>query len=295
MSEPVVFSLVAGAFVDLAAGYIGSLMILKRMALVGDVLSHVALPGIALGFLFGFNPFLGAFAFLFAAVVATWYLERSTKLPLDAVIGVLFVFALAVGILITPEAELLDALFGDISNVALLDMVVAVALSVVILAVGRRIYRGVILGLISEDLAVAKRIKVGQLDFLYLLLVALVVATGIKVVGMLLVGAVVILPAVSAKNVSRSLTQYALVSAVLGLVTAAGGIALAVALPPFLTALLPAQFPTPITLPPGPLVVVSGTVVFVVTVLMKVAGAHTQRRRGATATQLPGRPREPTA
>ena len=58
MSDAFLYSLVAGAFVGLAAGYMGSLMILKRMALVGDVLSHVALPGIALGILFGFNPFL---------------------------------------------------------------------------------------------------------------------------------------------------------------------------------------------------------------------------------------------
>ena len=209
MSEPIMYSLIAGIVTGTAAGYIGSLMILKRMALVGDVLSHVALPGIALGLVFNFYPLLGAFAFLFAAVLATWYLERSTRLPLDAVIGVLFVFALAVGLLITPEADLLDALFGDISNVALFDMLLAVALSLFILAAGRWIYRSVILSLISEDLAIAKRIKVGQVDFVYLFLVALVVATGIKVVGMLLVGAMVILPAVSAKNVGRNLAQYA--------------------------------------------------------------------------------------
>lgn len=265
MSEPIVYSLVAGVLVGTAAGYVGSLMILKRMALVGDVLSHVALPGIALGYLFGFNPFLGAFAFLFAAVVATWYIERSTRLPLDAVIGVLFVFALAVGLLITPQADLLDALFGDIANVALLDMALAVGLCGAILLVGWRIYRPVILSLISEDLAISKKINVGRVDFVYLLLVALVVAAGIKVVGMLLVGAVVILPAVSAKNVSRSLAQYARASAVLGMVTAAGGIILAAALP----GLVPAWS----YVPPGPMVVVVGTAVFGLTVAMKAAAA----------------------
>ena len=62
MTDVVLYSLIAGTFVGLAAGYIGSLMVLKRMALVGDALSHVALPGLALGILFHFNPFLGAFA-----------------------------------------------------------------------------------------------------------------------------------------------------------------------------------------------------------------------------------------
>ena len=285
MSEPVAFSLIAGCAVGAAAGYIGSLMILKRMALVGDVLSHVALPGMALGFLFGFNPFVGAFVFLFAAVVATWFLERTTRLPLDAVIGVLFVFALAVGLLIMPQADLLDALFGDISNVALLDLILAVAISGVILLVGRRIYRQVILSLISEDLAITKKIRVGQVDFLYLLLVALVVAAGIKVVGMLLVGAVVILPAVSAKNVSRSLGRYALVSAMLGLVTAAGGIAL--------TVLLAAWVPTWSGLPPGPVVVVMGTFVFFVTVFAKLAGSSLRPRAHAATGASANEPERP--
>jgi ABC-type Mn2+/Zn2+ transport system permease subunit len=286
VSEPIVYSLVAGIAVGMAAGYVGSLMILKRMALVGDVLSHVALPGIALGYLFGFNIFLGAFAFLFAAVVATWYLERSTRLPLDAVIGVLFVFALAVGLLITPQADLLDALFGDVSNVALLDMVLALVISAFILVVGRRIYRNVILSLISEDLAIAKKIKVGRLDFLYLLLVALVVAAGIKVVGMLLVGAVVILPAVSAKNVTRSLAQYAAVSAVLGLATAAGGITLAAGLP-----LIQSSWTY---VPPGPLVVVMGTVIFIVTVGMKILAASRSSEADDATESAGEEPRRPT-
>lgn len=286
MGEPIGYSLLAGVLVGMAAGYVGSLMILKRMALVGDVLSHVALPGIALGFLYGFNPFFGAFAFLFAAVVATWYIERSTRLPLDAVIGVLFVFALAVGLLITPQADLLDALFGDVANVALLDMVLAVALSAAILFVGSRIYRKVILSLISEDLATVKKIKVGQVDFVYLLLVALVVAAGIKVVGMLLVGAVVILPAVSAKNVSRSLAQYALVSTVLGMLTAAGGIVLSAA--------LPAMVPSWTYIPPGPMVVVVGTAVFLITVAMKLASPAPPSETNGGHQESGGEPRRPT-
>lgn len=279
MSASTIYSLVAGLAVGAASGYIGSLMILKRMALVGDVLSHVALPGIALGLLFNFNPFFGAFAFLFAAVVATWYLERSTHLPVDAVIGVLFVFALAVGILITPTADLLDALFGDIASVAFLDMVIAVGVSLCILLVGRWIYRGVILSLVSEDLAIAKKVKVGQIDFLYLLLVALVVAAGIKVVGMLLVGAVVILPAVSAKNVSRSLSSYARLSAFLGTVTAVGGIALAAMT----------------NIQPGPVVVVAGTAVFLGTVAVKVRGDRRASRRMEPADSSEPESRRPTA
>ena len=62
-------------------------MVSRHMALVGDALSHVALPGVALGILFNFNPFIGAFAFLAATVIVTWYLQKSTTLSVEAIIG----------------------------------------------------------------------------------------------------------------------------------------------------------------------------------------------------------------
>jgi len=257
VAEPVAYAVVAGVFAGLAAGYMGSLMITKRMALVGDVLSHVALPGIALGLLLNFNPFVGAFALLFAAVVATWYIERSTRLPLDAVIGVMFVFALSVGVLLTPGNELLEVFFGDIANVALLDMGVAVAISILVVLVGRAIYSGVILSHISEELAVSAKIRVGRVTFVYLLLVALVVATGIKVVGTLLVGALVILPAAAARNVSGSLHRYGLLSALFGTVSSVAGISLA----------------NVTGLPPGPLVVLVGSGFFLGSIIARRVAA----------------------
>ena len=71
---------IVGALVGLASGYLGSLMVLRRMSLVGDALSHVALPGLAIGLLFHFNPFLGAFSFLIIATVMIWIIENKTKL-----------------------------------------------------------------------------------------------------------------------------------------------------------------------------------------------------------------------
>ena len=80
MSEALAFSLVIGISVGFSAGYLGSLMVLEKMALVGDALSHVALPGLALGILFNFNPFLGAFAFLFSSAVIIWHLKSDQAL-----------------------------------------------------------------------------------------------------------------------------------------------------------------------------------------------------------------------
>ncbi|HUK29459.1 MAG TPA: metal ABC transporter permease, partial [Candidatus Acidoferrales bacterium] len=217
---------------------------------VGDALSHVALPGLALGILFNFNPFIGAFAFLFAASMVTWYIERSTELSAEAIIGVLFVLALAIGILITPEPDLLEALFGDVAKVSVYDALAAVTVSIFVLILVRWVYLRTVLSLISEELARSSGINVSRINFVYLLLVALVVASGIKLVGSLLVGALVIVPAAATKNIGRNLHSYAMISGIVGILSSLSGIVLS-----YYT-----------RLPAGPLVVLAGTLIFLITV-----------------------------
>ena len=133
------FQIISAIFIGLAAGYVGSFMILRRMALVGDALSHVALPGLAIALLLNINPFVGAFATLFVGIIAVWLIEKKTELPTESLIGLLFTFSLAVGFLITPEHEILEALFGDISNISAIDAFLAVILSIalVLVKIGR--------------------------------------------------------------------------------------------------------------------------------------------------------------
>jgi ABC-type Mn2+/Zn2+ transport system permease subunit len=254
VTDVLTYSLVIGIFVGIAAGYLGSLMVLKKMALVGDAMSHVALPGLALGILFNFDPFLGAFAVLFAAALIVWYLGRVTKLSYEALIGAMFTTALAVGVLMIPQVDLLEALFGDISNVGLLDAITAVVVSIVAIILTRIIYKNMILGMISEDLAISKGIKIGRTNLLYLLLVSAVVSLGIRITGTLLVGFLVVVPAATAKNLSLTSFRYAVLSAVFAVICSVTGIVLS----------------SYLNVPPGPMVVLSGLAVFLVTVPIKL-------------------------
>ena len=240
------YALVVGMFVGAAAGYLGSIMVSRRMALVGDALSHVALPGLALGMLFGFNPFAGAFALLAVTVIVTWYIQKTTALATEAIIGVLFVLALAIGILITPRVDLLEALFGDVANVTALDAAVTILIATAIVLIARAIYGKLVLAMISGDLATSNGVNVNGINLVYLLLVAAVVAIGIKEVGTLLVGAVVIVPAAAARVISRTLREYALVSSAFGAASAISGIAIS----------------NYVGMPAGPLVVIVGAAVF---------------------------------
>lgn len=221
------YSLITAIFVGGAAGYVGSLMLTKRMALVGDAFGHVALPGIGLALLFGLNVSLGAFAFLFLGVLAVWYLEPKTKLPAETLVGIIFVLSLAVGFLITPELELLEALFGDISNVSFWGTIVSAIASVLIGLTVWKIYPEITLSSISEDVAAANKINVKKYNFIYLLMVAAIVALGVRVAGSLLVGALVIIPAATARIISANLRQYAAFSAVFGILSCIIGILLA--------------------------------------------------------------------
>jgi ABC-type Mn2+/Zn2+ transport system permease subunit len=262
------FGLIVGVFVGSTAGYLGSIMVSRRMALVGDALSHVALPGLALGILFNFNPFIGAFAFLAATVIVTWYLQKSTTLSVEAIIGVLFVLALAIGILITPEIDLLEALFGDVSKITLTDTIITVLVSVCVIFVTRAIYEKLAVSMISKELAIASRIKVERINLIYLFLVATIVALGIKEVGTLLVGALVIVPAAAAKNISSTLSRYSLMSAIFGLASATLGVILS----------------SYVNVPAGPLVVIAGAVIFAAGVAASSLSKRLKNQKGIRST-----------
>jgi zinc transport system permease protein len=250
------YSLTLAVFVGVAAGYLGSLMVLEKMALVGDALSHVALPGLAIGITLGFNPYLGAFAFLFVSAIIIWQVQRITKISFEALVGAMFTLALAIGILLYGDN--LDALeaafFGDISQVTLLSASIAAVVCVAAIIVTKLIYDKLVLAMISEDLAVAKGIKVARINLLYLFLVSIVVAISIQIIGTLLVGFLVIVPAISAKNLSTHMQRYSLLSAVFGAISG------------FIGVLLWGLFNFGLPFP-GPMVVFVGIIIFAVTVV----------------------------
>jgi ABC-type Mn2+/Zn2+ transport system permease subunit len=251
--EQFLLSLIAGIFIGGTAGYLGSLMLTKRMALVGDALGHVALPGMGLALLLGLDVSLGAFLFLLLGIFLIWLLEIKSPLPTEALVGVVFVTSLAVGFLIVPQPELLEALFGDISKVSLDMAVISAIFSVLIFLVINFIYRRMILADISPDLAKSEGVNIKKQNFIYLLSIAAMVALGVKIVGSLLVGALVIIPAATARNLSKNLKQYYLTSIIFGVLSCFFGSLL------FRLTGLPA----------GPLIILVSTFFFLISLIFK--------------------------
>lgn len=224
METNFIYTFIAGASIAAAGGMIGSFALLRRMALVGDALSHVALPGIALGLLLNFNPFLGAFVFLAFGTFTIWAVEHRTKLPVETLVGVVFTFALALGALLVPEPDILEALFGDIAHIGMTDFIIAVSISVLIIVLLLKYYKKFALTLISPDLSLSAGYKPHLLELLFLTIFALGVAAGIKFTGALLMGSIIIIPAATARNIAGSMKSYIWLSALFGVLCAVFGI-----------------------------------------------------------------------
>lgn len=253
MEEQFLFSLITGVFIGGVAGYLGSLMITKRMALVGDALGHVALPGVALALIYGFSVSLGAFPILLLGIVLIWLFEIRTKLPMEALTGVVFTSSVAIAFLLLPESQVSAALIGDISQVGFWDTFISVIICIVTWLVLKRIFSKIILANLSENLAKVEHIKVEKYNFIYLICIAIVVALGIKVTGSLLMGAMVITPAAAARNFAHNLSQYSYGALMIGGLSCALGI-------------LGFKF---FALPAGPLVILVATFLFLISLIFK--------------------------
>lgn len=226
-ANPIAAALIAASLIAAAGGFLGSFALLRRMALVGDALAHVALPGIALGLLLNFSPFLGALAFLLFGTTIIWVAGHKTRLAVDALVGVMFVMMLALGALLTPEEEILEALFGDITKLSLQGALAASAIALLIIVAMLLLSKKLALSMISQELALSSGLQPALLEFVYLTLFAVMVAVGIQFTGLLLMGALIIVPAAIARNLTASMRAYIGASALIGAVGAVASILIA--------------------------------------------------------------------
>jgi len=226
MDFQLLLSLISGIFIGGVAGFLGTLMLSKRMALVAGPLGHLALPGIALALIYNFDISLGAFPFIILGVILIWLFEIRTKLPIEALTAIVFASGVAISFLFLPIEKAETALIGDITKVSLKATIVSVILSILIAILVKEIYSKMVLINISEDLAKAEKIDVKKYNLLYLGIVGIMIALGVKMVGGLLTAALVAIPASTSRNLSKNLFQYNFLSTFFGAFSALLGILL---------------------------------------------------------------------
>lgn len=210
-----------------AAGLVGCFAVMRRMSLASDAMSHVALPGIGLALAFHLQPLVGGVAALAAGTALVWGLQRRTRISTETVIGVVFSLALALGAMLSTGEELVDALLGtpgDLGPWELAAGLVGVA-AVAGFVISQR--SRLVLAQVSADMARTAGVAVDRIELLYLFAFSLTVALGLRFLGVLLMGSLVIIPAATAKLVARSLDEMLAVAVACAVVSTLVGEAVA--------------------------------------------------------------------
>src|SRR5580693_2963819 len=145
--------LLLALFFGLAAGMVGCFALMKRMVLASDVISHLALPGLGVAYLLRSNPLVGGGATLFLGTLLVWQLQKQTGLATDATIGVVFAASLGIGALVTPQEDLLEALFGNFQQLSAAGFLLGTAAVILVVLFLVSAKDRLILDLFSSELA----------------------------------------------------------------------------------------------------------------------------------------------
>ncbi|GAB4443821.1 MAG: metal ABC transporter permease [Cyanobacteria bacterium J069] len=244
-------AVMGGVLTGLMGGMLGSFTILRQLSFFSDALGHSTLLGISLGVLLGVSPsvVLLPSAVLFALGVN--YLLQRTRLWTDALLNIIYSSSLAIAVIVLSfidsyKGGLNNLLFGDILAIQSSDLWVSG-----VLLIGCTLFIGLslrtqMLMTLNEPLAIARGVSVETHRMAFIVLLSLVVGVSIKAIGALLVSAFVVIPACAARLLSRNFSQYVVLSAGLGAISAVLGIGLS------------AWF----NLPSGPSIVVTQLVIF---------------------------------
>ncbi|MEB3314392.1 MAG: metal ABC transporter permease [Cyanobacteriota bacterium] len=224
-------ALMGGILTGLRGGLLGSFTILRQLSFFSDALGHSALLGISLGLWLGISPSSVLLPFAVLSALGITYLIEHTRLWTDALLNIVYSSSLAIGVILLTFVEqykggMNSILFGDILAVQPGDLwVSAVLLAGCGLFVGLTLRTQTLLTL-HEPLAIARGISASAHRTAFIVLLALVVGTSIKAVGVLLISAFVVIPACAARLLSRSFTGYVALSACLGALGAVLGMVL---------------------------------------------------------------------
>jgi len=199
-------SLLLSICMAVAAGLVGCFAVMRRMSLAADALSHVALPGIGIALALHIHPIFGAAAMLFFGALLVWALEGRARMGVETVIGVLFSAALAAGSMMTSGEDLIEALFGGAGALTTAEIWFGLAASATVIAFMVAQRNALVVMLVSPDVARTAGIEVQRLNLFYLLTFALTIALGLRYLGVLLMGALIIIPAATAKRLAKDLT-----------------------------------------------------------------------------------------
>lgn len=256
-------ALLTGILIGVITSLLGVLVVLRRSAFFGDAIAHASLAGVAVGVLTGWPPLLTATGVGVGIAMSLHVMERYTRLALDTVLGFTLPFFMAIGVLLLSlkpgyQPELISVLFGSILTVGHEHLLLIIVITLVVLGVFLRFRSQLIFATFDEEAAQLAGIRVNWILTGYYILLALVIIASIRAVGIILVNALLIIPAATAKMLATSLARMFILAPLLGVLSVTGGMMLSYY----------------VDLPSGPAIVVFAGVLFLSVALWRWQHRH---------------------
>lgn len=249
---------IAGIVLGTVLPFLGVFATLKRMSFFGDGVAHASLAGVAVGVLAGVHPFGVALLVGILFGIGTYILERKTTLASDAVIGTLFTAGLALGIIILNlkpgyQPELMGFLFGNILAVSASDILLIGILGALIFAFLLFFMRPLVLMVFNREAAWVSGVRTDVLEFLFYIILPITVVLGVKLLGIILVSALLVAPPTTAKLIARSFKELVIFSIIGGEISIIAGLI----------------FSYILDVPSGAAIVLTGTLLFLFVLIIK--------------------------
>jgi len=220
---------IAGIVIGTIAPLIGTFLVARRFSLIADTLGHISLAGIALGLLLHINPILTALVASIATAILVDKIRQNKHISGESALAMLLSGGLALAIVLIGLAQgfnvdLLSYLFGSITTVTSFDLYLIVPLGLLIIAVVYIFYKQFLYIAFDEEGARVSGINVKILNILLMVLTATAVSLSIRIIGSLLIGALLVIPVTTASQISKSFRQSLLLSVIISLVSVIAGL-----------------------------------------------------------------------
>ena len=222
-------SLLSAILVGIICASVGTYLMVQRLALLGEAVSHSVLPGLAIAFILGIDIFVGAFiAGVISAVMMTWVRTRS-PIKEDAAMGIIYSAFFSLGITLISivqknnKVDLLHFLFGNILGVTTRDVINTAVITVIVLTVIVLFYKELLFYTFDPEGAQAAGLPINLLDFGLIILMSLTIVASLTTVGLALVVAMLITPGATAYLLVKRLQQMMIFGSVIGVIASISG------------------------------------------------------------------------
>lgn len=214
-------ALMAGILVSIACGIIGTFVVINRIVFISGGIAHSAYGGIGLGYFFGFNPVVGAMIFAVISALSMGWVEKKTEQRADTIIGVMWAIGMAIGIILIDltegyKADLMSYLFGSILTVPSQDLMIMLVLDLVIILMVFLCYKELVAISFDPVFATTRNLPVNIFYLMLITAIALTVVMVMQVVGLIMVIALLTIPAAIAVQFIQDLKQMMFISSILG-------------------------------------------------------------------------------